>query len=147
MATIYKKFEVAVPLQFAWDAVKDVGNVHSRLAAGFVVSTALEGDIRTVTFANGFVVKEQIVTVSDDLHRLSYTSIGGRASHHNAYIQVTSISGNTSGILWVTDLLPDEMEPPIAQMVEAGSAAIKETLESTFRQTTAFNNPLQEEPR
>lgn len=134
MATIYNEFEVAVPQQFAWDAVRDVGKVHSRLAAGFVVSTILEGSVRTVTFANGLVVKEQIVTVDDDLRRLSYASIGGRASHHNAYIQVTSVSENTSRILWVTDLLPDEMKSPIAQMVEAGCVAIKKTLESAFKQ-------------
>ncbi|MGH8601051.1 MAG: hypothetical protein ACRET1_10315 [Burkholderiales bacterium] len=35
-------------------------------------------------------------------------------------------------ILWVTDLLPDEMESPIAQMVEAGSIVIEKTLESAF---------------
>jgi hypothetical protein len=134
MATIHKEFDVAVPWQFAWEAVRAVGEVHSRLAAGFVVSTVLEGSVRTVTFANGFVVKEQIVTVDDDLHRLAYASIGGRASHHNASIQVTSVSENSSRILWVTDLLPDEMKSPIAQMVEAGSAAIKKTLESAFGQ-------------
>ncbi len=132
MATVYKKFDVAVPCQFAWGAIRDIGNVHYRLAAGFVVNTVLENDVRTVTFANGFVVKEQIVTIDDKLHRLAYTSIGGKASHHNAYFQVTSISENMSNILWVTDLLPDEMTSTIAQMVETGSLAIKKTLESKF---------------
>lgn len=121
-----------MPCRFAWDAIRDVGEVHSRLAVGFVVSTVLEGRVRTVTFANGLVVKEQIVAVSDELYRLAYTSVGGRASHHNAYFQVTPISKAISRILWVTDLLPDEMESPIAQMVESGSAAIKKTLESAF---------------
>lgn len=56
-----------MPRQFAWAAVRDVGEVHSRLAAGFVTSTVLEDSVRTVTFANGFVARERIVTVSDDM--------------------------------------------------------------------------------
>lgn len=134
MATIYKEFEVAVPVQFAWEAIRDVGEVHSRLAAGFVVSTVLEGAARTVTFANGVVAQERIVTVDDGLHRLAYAAIGGKPTHHNASIQVLPITGNASRIVWITDVLPDEMMSPISQMVEVGSAAIKSTLESMFGQ-------------
>ena len=36
---------------------------HPLLAQGFVTNTLLSGDTRTVTFANGFVVREQIVTI------------------------------------------------------------------------------------
>ena len=33
-----------------------------------------------------------------------------------------------SRILWVTDLVPEEIRLPVAQMVEIGSAAIQQTL-------------------
>ena len=133
MATIYKEFSVNAAPEFVWEAIKDVGAVHGRLARGFVTSTELSGSIRTVTFANGFVVQEQIVSVSDEHHRLAYRAVGGSASHHNAYFQVLPGDGHTARVLWVTDLLPDELSPPIEQMVELGSQAIQNTIEEAYR--------------
>jgi polyketide cyclase/dehydrase/lipid transport protein len=138
MATIHREFDVPVPASFAWAAVKATGEVHTRLAAGFVTATVLEGDVRTVTFANGFVVKERIVTLDDRLQRLAYTSIGGRASHHNASIQVIARGAGDCRIAWTTDLLPDDMEAPIAQMVDGGCAAMKATLEAGFARAMAL---------
>jgi len=132
MATIYKEFLVNAAPQFVWEAIKDVGSVHKRLAQGFVTDTVLAGDIRTVTFANGFVVKERIVTVSDQERRLAYAAIEGRASHHNAYLQVFAAQDGQSRVLWVTDLLPNEMRGPIEQMVELGSTAMAQTLERSY---------------
>jgi hypothetical protein len=133
MASIYKEFLVNASPQFVWGAVKDVGAVHARLAQGFVTDTKLEGDTRTVTFANGFVVQEQVVSINDEMRRFVYRAVGGRASHHNAFFQVFPMPDGKSKILWVTDLLPDEMRAPIEQMVELGSGAIQRTLEQSYR--------------
>ncbi|HEY3698155.1 MAG TPA: SRPBCC family protein [Spongiibacteraceae bacterium] len=132
MATIYQEFIVDATPEFVWDAIKDVGAVHTRLAKEFVTNTTLDGDVRIVTFANGYIAKERIVTVSDHQRRLAYSIIEGRASHHNAYFQVFAAPNGQSRLLWVTDLLPEEMRKPIAQMVELGSAAIVQTLESAY---------------
>jgi hypothetical protein len=86
--------------------------------------------VRVITFANGRTVRERIVDINDRHRRLSYTVIGGRTSHHNASMQVLSESESMSRLIWLTDLLPDEMAAPIAEMVEFGSGAIKRTLES-----------------
>lgn len=129
MASIYKEFLVNASPQFVWEAIKDVGAVHARLAQGFVTDTKLEGDTRTVTFANGFVVQEQVVSIDDEVRRFVYRTVGGRASHHNAFFQVLPTQDGKSKVLWVTDLLPDEMRAPIEQMVELGSGAIQRTLE------------------
>lgn len=128
MASIYKEFLVDAPPLSAWEAIKDVGAVHVRLAKGFVTDTKLDGNVRTVTFANGFVVQEQIISVDHKLRRLAYRSVGGKASHHNAFFQVFAAPDGRSRILWVTDLLPDEMREPIEQMVELGCTAIQDTL-------------------
>ena len=133
MASVYKEFIVNAPAEFVWEAIKDVGAVHTRLAQGFVTDTKLEGGTRTVTFANGFVVQEQVVSTSDELRRLVYRAVGGKASHHNAFFQVAPASEGKSTVLWVTDLLPDEMRGPIEQMVELGSSAIQKTLENSYR--------------
>ncbi|MBS1116009.1 MAG: hypothetical protein H6Q87_393 [candidate division NC10 bacterium] len=129
MATIYKEFDVAVPAGFAWEAIKDVGAIH------VVTSTTLEGNVRTVTFGNGMVVKEHILSVNDDARRIAYTAVGGRATHHNASLQVIPTSERASRLVWITDLLPAEMQAPVAQMVEAGSVAMKATLESAFQKS------------
>ena len=129
MASIYKEFLVDAPPQFVWEAIKDVAAVHMRLAEGFVTDTKLEGNIRTVTFANGFVVQEEVVSTDDVLRRFVYRAVGGRASHHNAFFQVFPTPDGKAKVLWVTDLLPDEMRAPIEQMVELGSSAIRKTLE------------------
>jgi hypothetical protein len=129
MATIQRQFDVSVPAAFAWDAIRATGEVHTRLATGFVVDTAQDGDLRTVTFADGFVVQERIVAIDDALRRLAYASVGGRATHHNASLQVVALGDDACRIVWTTDLLPDAMEAPIARMVDAGCAAIKATLE------------------
>jgi hypothetical protein len=132
MASIYQEILVKAPPQFVWEAVKDVGALHTRLARGFVTGTVLQGDTRTVTFANGFVVREQIVSIDDTLRRLAYRAVGGRASHHNASVQVFAAADAGAKVVWITDLLPDEMRAPIAQMVEAGAAAMQRTLEESF---------------
>ena len=129
MASIYKEFFVDAPAELAWDAIRDVGAVDKRLAAGFVTATTLDGDVRTVTFANGFVVREQIVDVSDEHRRLAYTAVGGRASHHNASLQVHAEPDGRTRLVWITDLMPEAVRAPIAQMVELGAAAITRTLE------------------
>jgi carbon monoxide dehydrogenase subunit G len=134
MATIYKEFFVKASPEFVWAAIKDVGAVHTRLAQGFVTDTVLAGDIRTVTFSNGVVAREQVVTINDDLRRLVYTLLGGPASHHNASFQVFDAPEGQSRVVWVTDLLPENARAPIAQMVELGSSAIQQTLEKTFRE-------------
>jgi hypothetical protein len=133
MATVYKEFTVNASPKFVWEAIRDVGAVHTRLAPGFVTNTLLSGDIRTVTFSNGFVVREQIITISDDLRRLSYTAVEGKSSHHNAYFQVLGTPEGTSHVLWVTDFLPENLHASISQLVETGSAVMQQTLERLFQ--------------
>ena len=79
MASIRKSMSMGVDAARAWEAFRDVGSVHTRLARGFVTHTELEGDTRSVTFANGLVVREKIVTIDDGARRLVYRHrVGGR---------------------------------------------------------------------
>src|SRR6185436_3521952 len=109
MATIYKEFFINAEPAFVWEALKDVGAVDTRLAKGFVTDCVLSGDERTVTFANGFVARERIVSLSDELRRIAYALVGGTTSHHNASFQVLDAPRGHSRVLWFTDLLPDDM--------------------------------------
>lgn len=53
MASIRRETVVDVPIEDVWDAVRDYGALHERLAPGFATDTRLEGEDRIVTFFNG----------------------------------------------------------------------------------------------
>jgi hypothetical protein len=75
------------------------------------------------------VVRELIVDVDDAARRVAWSAVGGRLSHHNASTQVFAGEGGTSRVVWIADLLPHELAPSIAGMIEQGLAAMKQTLE------------------
>jgi len=129
MATIRKEIVLRASPDAVWSAVRDVGEVHRRLVPGVLVDARLDGDARVVTFANGLVVRERIVDVDDEARRFCWSAVGGRLSHHNASMQVFP-DGSGARLVWICDLLPDEMEPAIRTLIDAGSAALKKTLES-----------------
>jgi hypothetical protein len=52
MASIRKEIRIDARSEDVWDAIRDVGAIHRRLAPGFVVDTKLEGDARIVTHAS-----------------------------------------------------------------------------------------------
>jgi hypothetical protein len=87
MATIRKELIINAPPADAWDAIRDYGAVHERVARGFVLDTVLDGDARIVTFANGLSAREVLVTLDDEARRLAYSAVGGRLTHHNASLR------------------------------------------------------------
>jgi len=128
MASIHKEIAVEAPPDAIWDAIRDVGAIHTRLAREFVTDTRLDGDSRLVTFANGATVRERIVDIDDRARRLAYSVVDWRATHHNASIQVFPDGKSRSRIVWITDLLPDDLAGLVGGMMEQGCAAMKQTL-------------------
>jgi len=131
MATIIRETIVDVDPAIAWAALSDFGAVHQRLATGFVTDCTLEApDVRAITFFNGAVAKERLVGLDDAAHRLAYTVIesGLGPSHHNGAAQVIGEGGGTRFVR-TTDVLPDDLAPTIARLMDAGIAAITSTLE------------------
>jgi len=130
MASIRKEIVIEASPKRVWDAVRDVGAVHERLAPGFVVDTRLEVGARVVTFANGLVARELIVDVDDEARRLAWAVVGSpRLTHHNASMQVFDDGDRGSRVVWIADLLPNEIAGTIAAMIEEGLGAMKKTLE------------------
>jgi hypothetical protein len=60
MAAIHKEILLDASPAAVCDVVRDIGAIHTRFAPGFVVDTAMDGDDRIVTFANGFVAREMM---------------------------------------------------------------------------------------
>lgn len=130
MASIRKEIAIRAPAAHVWAAIHDVGAVHRRLAVGFVTDTQFDGSARVVTFANGMVARELIVDVDDENRRVAYAAVGGRLTHHSASMQVVPESDGACRLIWIADLLPNEMAAPIGGMMEQGATAMKQTLEA-----------------
>ena len=124
MSSIHKEITVAASPEQVWDAMRDVGALHTRLVPGFVIDCRVEDGARFVTFANGMKAKELIVDVDDRDRRIAWAAPGGRVTHYNASAQVFA-EGSGSRIVWIADLLPNEMAPGIAGMIDQGLAAMK----------------------
>ena len=128
MASIRKEFVVAVPVDTAWAAWRDIGAVHQRLARGFVVDCRMDGDDRIVTFANGFVAREVIVDVDDARRRLAYSARSERLAHHHATFELSADGPGRTRVVWIADLLPDSAATTVDTMRQAGVSAMAETL-------------------
>jgi len=131
MASIRKEILVGARPENVWAAVRDVGAVHERVAPGFVVDTRLEEGARVVTFANGIIARELIVDIDDEARRLVWAVVGGRLTHHNASLQVFADGKGGSRLVWIADLLPNELAGEIAAMIEHAARVMKPTLERT----------------
>ena len=130
MASIRKEFVVAAPADAVWTALADFGAVHIRLAPGFVTDCRLEDDrTRIVTFANGAVAREILVSRDDAARRLVYAIIGGRLTQHSASAQVFAASEGACRFVWLADFLPDELADYFDSQMELGAKAMRETLE------------------
>ena len=129
MATIRKEVEIHSSPERVWEALRDVGALHRRLAAGFVVDAQMEGNARIVTFGNGMVVREDIVSVDDAARRVVWAIVGQQFHHYNGAAQVFDDDGGAR-FVWTTDLLPGELAGHVEAMMDAGIGAIKKTIES-----------------
>jgi len=133
MASIRKEIRIATPVDRVWDALKDVGALHTRLVPGFVKDTHLEGNTRTVTFGNGMVAREEIVSIDVSQRRVAWAIVGQQFRHYNGAAWVEADSTGGSRFVWTTDLLPDEFAGQVEQMMAAGIVVVKQTLEAAAK--------------
>ena len=129
MASITKNVETVAPLATVWSAIRDIGALHTRLVPGFVVDTALDGDARIVTFANGMVIREPIIAIDEEHHRLVWSAEGPQFEHYNSSAQAIEQSDDTSVVVWTADFKPDELTDVVDEMMTAGAAAMKVALD------------------
>jgi hypothetical protein len=129
MASIRLEMTLRADPAMVWDAVRDVGAIHTRLAPDFVTDVTMEGDARIVTFANGMTAKELIVDLDDVTRRLVWSVVEGRPTHHNGSIQVFP-EGRGCRVVWIADILPHDLKNPIGAMMQHGMDAMKKKLEA-----------------
>src|SRR6202165_4677579 len=120
MASIHKDIPIDAHPDDVWAAVRDFGAVHQRLAPGFVLDAQLDGEARIVTFANGTTARELLVDCDEARRRLVYAVISERVRQHSASVQVVADGDSRARLIWIVDVLPNEMAPYIdTQMAQA----------------------------
>jgi len=130
MAYISQEILIEAEPARVWDALRDVGALHTRLVPGFVTDTRLDGQgARIVTFGSGQVVRELIVDVDDAARRVAWSAVGEPFAHHHASAQVFAEERGCR-FVWIADLLPDTLGPFVAGMMEQGLGTLKRTLEA-----------------
>jgi len=131
MATVIREITVDAPATACWDALRDFGALHERLVTGFVTNSVLvaPGE-REVTFGTGAVARERLVGTDEQSMRLAYTVVEGPmgSTHHNTSAQIVPVGPERCRIVWITDVLPDELADRTAGLMEAGLQAMRSTL-------------------
>src|SRR4051812_44232828 len=120
MASVYKEIAIENSAAHVWDCLRDFYALHERLVPGFVTACREENGARRITFFNGLVTLERLVSIDEAHLRVSYTVVGGKADHHHASVQVFAEGEHRCRLIWISDVLPDAVATPIEQMMEHG---------------------------
>ena len=132
MASIGKEIIIESSADKVWDVIRDFSAGPSRMAPGFVVDTRVEADSRIVTFADGAVARERFVAIDHEARRIVYAVVGDtlRPAHSNASMQVFALGEGHGRLVWIHDVLPDDLATPLDAAMAQGLTVIKHTLES-----------------
>jgi uncharacterized protein YndB with AHSA1/START domain len=130
MASIRKEIYIDAPVTLVWGALRDVGALHTKLVPGFVTDTRMDGTARIVTFGNGMVAREEIVSVDEQRHRVAWAILDAPFQLYSAAAWVEP-KGDGSNFVWTADLLPNELSDQVEGMMNAGIQVIRDTMEST----------------
>jgi hypothetical protein len=127
MASIQRDIPLDAGAGEVWDAVRDFGALHIRLVPGFVRDTRLEGPgVRIVTFANGTVARERLVDCDESRKQLVYALSSERVQHSNASVQVFAAGEARSRLVWIIDLLSNDIAPYIGAQMDQAAEAMRE---------------------
>lgn len=130
MASVHKELSTKARPEAVWDAIRDVGALHTRLVPGFVLDTKLVEGARVVTFTNGSVVTEPIIDLDAAARRLVWSARGGKLAHYNASVQVFALPEGGSRVVWIADFLPHEAKEMVGGMMTQGIAAMQRALDA-----------------
>jgi hypothetical protein len=101
-----------------------MASIHKDIA----VDAHLDGEARIVTFANGTMARELLVDCDDARRRLVYAAVGERVQHYNASMQVQADGETRSRLIWIVDLLPNEIAPYIDAQMDQAALAMQKAL-------------------
>jgi hypothetical protein len=130
MASIHNDVPLNAPARKVWDAVRDFGALPERLVPGFVTACQLDGDARIVTFSNGSVAREVLVDCDEARQRLVYAINNERLKHYSASVQVIADGEAKCRLIWIIDMLPNELAPYVQGQTKEAVDAMHKTFPS-----------------
>ncbi|GAA2952737.1 hypothetical protein GCM10010518_44200 [Kitasatospora cinereorecta] len=134
MASVVREITIEANADDVWAVIGDFAEGPPRMAPDFVVRTELAAaDVRVVTFANGMVARERLISRDNEAHRIVWAVIGDTMCpvHDNASFQVHAEGEHRSRLVWIHDVLPDEIAQAFAATMDQGLLVIRETLAAT----------------
>ena len=130
MASITEQVTLEFGADRAWAALRDVSRAHV-LFAPVLTDGSINGDIRTVTFANGMVLNERILDVDDVGRRVAYAALNAPGTeYHHASMQIIEDGDRRCRFVWITDAHPAAVIAAITPLIAQGTQALKANLES-----------------
>ncbi|MET8427017.1 SRPBCC family protein [Nocardia sp. NPDC004860] len=132
MASIRHEIAINASPHHVWEVIRDIGAVHERLLPGRVAGTRIEGVHRFLTFPDGHVIRELIISVDDDTRRLAYSVTEGarpRLDYHHACFEVRA-DADHARLIWTTDLLPDSAAAEVRIRTRYGIAEMRQAIEA-----------------
>jgi hypothetical protein len=132
MATVRKAITIGRSADEVWDAVGDAGALHTRVAPHVVTrcTLAAAGEERIVTFVNGVVLRELIISNDPAARRLAWSAQSDQWQHHNASIIVTPLGERSCEVVWTADVLPHSAGALMQQYLTMGLESMKSHMDS-----------------
>ena len=129
MASTRKELALSNSATHVWDAMRDFQAVHTRVAPGFLLANKPEDGARVLTFANGAVFRELLVSCDDSQRRLVYAIAQQPFTTYSATVQIFDEGPGKSRVTWTVDFLPNELADKIDAQMDAALKVMKSTLE------------------
>jgi hypothetical protein len=122
MATTRVDIAIETSAERVWSVVRDFERGPLIMAPRYVIGCQAHLDMRIVTFANGTIARERLIAVDEQHRRIVFSIIGDtiRPEHDNAVMQVIPGADSACTLVWMHDVLPDDLAPTLhAAMVDA----------------------------
>jgi polyketide cyclase/dehydrase/lipid transport protein len=125
MATIRAHTRINRSADDVWKVVADAGNIAAWFP-GMESSSGGDGR-RTVVFAGGIEVPEEIVTSDDALRRFQYSIVPGTigVEHYLGTIDVLEDTNGGSLVIYGADMRPDALIEMIGPSLQGGVEGLK----------------------
>lgn len=128
MATIRHHTRIARTPDEVWKVVSDAGSISTWFP--LIEQSRTENGVRYCSLQGGGKLEEVIVTSDDELRRFQYRITAGDmpVEHHLGTIDVIE-DGQTSLVVYSTDVTPDEMAEQMDGVLAEGLQGLKTHLE------------------
>lgn len=117
-----------------WAAIADVAAVHERLLPDRVAAARMEGDVRILTMPDRTEVRELVVAIDHETRRMAYAVQSGQrmalAHHHASFEVLADVPGDSSRLVWITDILPHTFEAAVRTRAEQAVVEMKAVIEA-----------------